>query len=132
MIKFLSSWIEQIAVAVILVSIFEMILPNGNIKKYVKMILSIYVVFNIIYPFVDSKALYNFDINDITNLTENSISNLNVNSNSRSIQEVNINEVEIGNKKNDSKTVSEEIDNIKNLLSSYYEIDSSKINIKLK
>jgi len=49
-----------------------------------------------------------------------------------SIQEVNINEVEIGNKKNDSKTVSEEIDNIKNLLSSYYEIDSSKINIKLK
>lgn len=49
-----------------------------------------------------------------------------------SIQEVNINEVEIGNKKNDSKTVSEEIDNIKNSLSSYYEIDSSKINIKLK
>ena len=49
-----------------------------------------------------------------------------------SIQEVNINEVEIGNKKNDSKTVGEETDNIKNLLSSYYEIDSSKINIKLK
>lgn len=90
MIKFLSSWIEQITVAVILVSIFEMILPNGNIKKYVKMILSIYVVFNIIYPFVDSKALYNFDINDITNLTENSISNLNVNSNSKSLNQENM------------------------------------------
>lgn len=90
MIKFLSSWIEQIAVAVILVSIFEMILPNGNIKKYVKIILSIYVVFNIIYPFVDSKALYNFDINDITNLTENSIYNLNVNSNSKSLNQENV------------------------------------------
>ena len=47
MIEFLSKWIEGIAIAVIIASIFEMILPNGNVKKYVKVILSIYIVFSI-------------------------------------------------------------------------------------
>ena len=58
MINFLSNWIEGIAIAAIIASIFEMIIPNGNIKKYIKVILGIYVVFSIIAPFVDSKALY--------------------------------------------------------------------------
>ena len=73
MINFLHKWIEQIAIAVILVSIFEMLLPNGNIKKYIKMILGLLVVFSIISPFVDSKALYNLNTNDIIgeyNLTQ--------------------------------------------------------------
>ena len=35
MINFLSDWIEQIAIAVIIVSIFELILPKGNLKKYI-------------------------------------------------------------------------------------------------
>ena len=73
MINFLHKWIEQIAIAVILVSIFEMLLPNGNIKKYIKMILGLFVVFSIISPFVDSKALYNLNTNDIIgeyNLTQ--------------------------------------------------------------
>ena len=48
MIKFLSSWVEGIAIAVIVASIFEMILPNGNIKKYVKIVLGIFIIFNII------------------------------------------------------------------------------------
>lgn len=58
MINFLSNWIEQIAIAVIITSIFEMILPSGNIKKYIKMILGIYIVFNIISPFLNSDILY--------------------------------------------------------------------------
>lgn len=73
MINFLHKWIEQIAIAVILVSIFEMLLPNGNIKKYIKMILGLFVVFSIISSFVDSKALYNLNTNDIIgeyNLTQ--------------------------------------------------------------
>ena len=63
MIKFLSNWIEQIAIAVIIASIFELILPNGSLKKYIKVILGIYVVFSIISPFVNSSALY--DIQNI-------------------------------------------------------------------
>jgi len=62
MIEFLSNWIEGIAIAVIIASIFEMILPNGNIKKYVKIILGIYVVFSIILPFADNKVMGKFDI----------------------------------------------------------------------
>ena len=56
MIEFLSKWIEGIAIAVIIASIFEMILPNGNIKKNVKVILGIYIVFSIISPFSESKV----------------------------------------------------------------------------
>ena len=62
MIEFLSKWIEGIAIAVIIASIFEMILPNGNIKKYVKVILSIYIVFSIISPFTDNKVKGDFDL----------------------------------------------------------------------
>ena len=71
MINFFSNWIEQIAIAVILASIFEMILPRGNIAKYIKMILGVYVVFNIISPFIDSDALYSFDKSSIENYAEN-------------------------------------------------------------
>lgn len=71
MIDFLSKWIEGIVLAVILASIFEMILPNGNIKKYIKIILGIYIIFSIISPFVDSKQLYSIDaekeINEVFN-----------------------------------------------------------------
>ncbi len=64
MVDFLSSWIEGIAVSVIIVSIFEMIIPEGNTKKYIKVILGIYVMFSIIAPFVNNKDLYSLDISD--------------------------------------------------------------------
>jgi stage III sporulation protein AF len=75
MINFLSNWIEGIVIAVIITSIFEMLLPEGNMKKYVKIVLGIYVVFSIISPFVDNKSLYSFDIEDTideysTNITK--------------------------------------------------------------
>ena len=62
MIKFLSSWVEGIAIAVIVASIFEMILPNGNIKKYVKIVLGIFIIFNIISPFVSGNVFNSFDL----------------------------------------------------------------------
>lgn len=64
MIRFLSNWIEQIAIAVIIASIFELILPKGSLKKYIKVVLGVYVVFSIISPFVNSSALY--DTRNIT------------------------------------------------------------------
>ncbi len=72
MINFLRTWIEGVAIAVIIASIFEMLLPKGNIKKYVKIVLGIYVVFSIISPFVNSKALYDLNISDsIDDYTKN-------------------------------------------------------------
>ena len=92
MINFLSNWIEGIAVTVVIASIFEMILPNGNLKKYIKVILGIYVVFSIIAPFVDSKELYSIDVSkQIENYAEN-ITNDN-NSNIQNNQEKELNTI---------------------------------------
>lgn len=72
MIKFLSSWVERIAIAVIVASIFEMILPNGNIKKYVKIVLGIFIIFNIISPFVSGNVFNSFDLEkELENYTSN-------------------------------------------------------------
>lgn len=71
MINFLSNWIEQIAISVIIVSVFELLLPNGNLKKYIKVILGIYVIFCIISPFVNSSALYDLGEIDLEDYVEN-------------------------------------------------------------
>jgi len=52
MIEFLKIWVNQIIVAVIISTIIEMLLPNGNNKKYIKMIIGLYVLFTIIQPII--------------------------------------------------------------------------------
>lgn len=66
MINFIKDWANQIILAVIIATIFEMILPNGNNKKYIKMILGLYVLFTIIHPVItkitgNSADISNFD-----------------------------------------------------------------------
>ena len=51
-ISFISSWAEQIIVAVIIATIIEMILPSGNNKKYIKVVIGIYVLFTILSPII--------------------------------------------------------------------------------
>ena len=55
MISFLSSWAEQVILAVIIATILELILPNGKNKKYVQMVIGVYVLFNIISPIIKNK-----------------------------------------------------------------------------
>ena len=50
MIEFIKTWVNQIIVAVIIATVIEMILPNGNNKKYIKMVIGLYVLFAIIQP----------------------------------------------------------------------------------
>ena len=64
MIAFLKSWANQIIVAVIIATIFEMLLPNGNNKKYIKMIIGLYVLFTIIQPIITKVTGNNIDISD--------------------------------------------------------------------
>lgn len=75
MIEFLSKWIEGIIIAISIVSIIEMILPNGNIKKYIKIVLSVYVIFSIISPFVNSKKIYSLATKEFNSYIETSASN---------------------------------------------------------
>ena len=55
MISFLSSWAEQVILAGIIATILELILPNSKNKKYVQMVIGVYVLFNIISPIIKNK-----------------------------------------------------------------------------
>lgn len=63
MIEWISTWVEQIVVAVIIASIIEMLLPNGNNKKYIKAIIGVYILFTIISPIIGK--FVNIDLKDI-------------------------------------------------------------------
>ena len=51
----MSSWAEQVILAVIIATILELILPNSKNKKYVQMVIGVYVLFNIISPIIKNK-----------------------------------------------------------------------------
>lgn len=71
MIEFFSSWAKGIGVTVVIISIIEMLLPNNNSKKYIRMVLGIYLIFNIVSPLIKNKDILN--VNNI-NLNETTIS----------------------------------------------------------
>lgn len=52
MINNISSWAEQVIIAMIIATIIEMILPKGNSKKYIKMVIGIYILYTIISPVI--------------------------------------------------------------------------------
>lgn len=63
MIEIFNTWAKNIILAVIVVSIFEMILPKNKNKKYIKMIMGLYILFNIISPLIGKDIT--FDLNEI-------------------------------------------------------------------
>lgn len=71
MIEFFSSWAKGIGVTVVIISIIEMLLPNNNSKKYIRMVLGIYLIFNIASPLINNKDILN--VNNL-NLNETTIS----------------------------------------------------------
>ena len=72
MINFLSSWAEQIVLAVIIATIIELILPNSKNKKYVQMVIGIYVLFNIISPVIKNKDILTFEEINLEKYASNS------------------------------------------------------------
>ena len=67
MINFMSSWAEQIVLAVIVATIIEMILPKNKNKKYIQMVIGVYVLFNIISPIIKNKDNFSIEKYDIEN-----------------------------------------------------------------
>ena len=66
MINFISSWAEQIVLAVVIATIIELILPKNKNRKYIQMVIGVYVLFNIISPIIKNKETisvenYNID-----------------------------------------------------------------------
>lgn len=59
MINFMSTWVKNLSLALVVISILEMLLPNNKTKKYVKVIMGLYVLFSIISPFIDNQDKIN-------------------------------------------------------------------------
>lgn len=66
MIDWFRDWSKSIVVAVIIATIIEMILPNNNSKKYIKIVIGIFIVYTIISPVLDKFIGKDFD--EIANL----------------------------------------------------------------
>lgn len=54
MLEWFRSWATGIIIAVIIATIIEMILPNSTSKKYIKIIIGIFIVYTIISPVIGS------------------------------------------------------------------------------
>lgn len=61
MVSFLSSWVKNLSLAIVIVSILEMLLPNNKTKKYIKMIMGLYILFSIISPFIQNGNIFNLE-----------------------------------------------------------------------
>ena len=75
MIEFLSSWAKGLGLAIVVVSILEMILPNNKTKKYIRMVMGVYILFTIISPFIKNKQtidVSSFEIEKYSNYTSRS------------------------------------------------------------
>lgn len=70
MVAFLSSWVKNLALALIIVSILEMILPNSKTKKYVKMVMGLYILFSIVSPFIENSDKFDFNNVDLSSYVE--------------------------------------------------------------
>ena len=72
MINFISSWAEQIVLAVIIATIIELILPKNKNRKYIQMVIGVYVLFNIISPIIKNKEAISVENYNIEKYETNS------------------------------------------------------------
>lgn len=96
MVSFISSWAQQIIFAVIIGTILQMLLPEGKNKKYIKIIIGVYVLFAVISPVVGK----NIDID----LNEFNLSLDNTNTSLEETNKENIKDIFVTNLKQDIKS----------------------------
>ncbi len=94
MIEFISAWVKGLGVAIVIVSIIEMILPNNKTKKYIKMVLGIYIIFNIISPLVKNKDKLNLENLNLNNYTASTSASVDQTSMNKRIETLYENELE--------------------------------------
>ena len=124
MIEFLSSWSQGIFVAVIIATLIEMILPNSSSKKYVKVVIGMYILFTIVSPIIKKLGGKDINLNTINiekyeqqiSKSDNTISRKFEDNNTRSIKDI-----YVSNLKADISA---------KLKEKGYEIDTSDIQIK--
>ena len=68
MIDWISDWAGGIIIAVIIGTVIEMILPEGNSKKYIKVVIGVYVLFTIVSPVITKFTGKTIEVSDILDL----------------------------------------------------------------
>lgn len=116
MILEIKSWCEGIIVAIILCIIIESLIPEGNNKKYIKVVIGIYIMYVSLNPILNLLN-FNFELNlfeeyakteEVSSLLENNIKDIYI----------------LGIKENIKKEIEEmgyEIDNVKVFVDLNYE-----------
>ena len=66
--EWMSGWIQGIIIAVIISTIIEMILPEGTSKKYIKVVIGVYILFSIVSPVISKVTGNEFRVSDIFDL----------------------------------------------------------------
>lgn len=65
MVDKISSWASGLIVAVIIGTIIEMLLPDNKNKKYVKVVIGLFIIYTIMAPIIGSLDDFSLDINDL-------------------------------------------------------------------
>lgn len=126
MILGIKNWCEGIIVAIILCIIIESLIPEGNNKKYIKVIIGIYIMYVSINPILNLLD-YDFNFNileeytnteEVSNLPEKEIKDIYVSGIKQSI-------------KNEIEKMGYQIDDVKVYVDLNYE-NIEKIELKLK
>ena len=98
MIEFLNTWAKNLGLAIVVISILEMLLPNNKIKKYIRMVMGIYILFCILSPWIGNQDMLKEDIEELTNSistqTANTQTTVNQTSMDERIQELYVEELE--------------------------------------
>lgn len=102
--NWISGWIQGIIIAVIIGTIIEMLLPDGNCKKYVKVVIGVYILFSIVSPVITKVTGNEFRVSDIYDInTYIEVSTKSSQENIENSQQNQIKKVYITNLKNDMK-----------------------------
>ena len=102
--NWISGWIQGIIIAVIIGTIIEMLLPDGNCKKYVKVVIGVYILFSIVSPVITKFTGNEFRVSDIYDInTYIEVSTKSSQENIENNQQNQIKQVYITNLKNDMK-----------------------------
>ena len=94
MIDFMSSWAEQIVLAVIVATILEMILPKSKNKKYIQMVIGVYLLFNIISPIIKNKDEFSIEKYNIENYQSKSKYEIDQTSMDKKLEKIYLDELE--------------------------------------
>ena len=96
MVSFISSWAQQIIFAVIIGTILQMLLPEGKNKKYIKIVIGVYVLFAVISPVIGKDI--DIDLNEFNLSLDNTTTSLDETNNK------NINDIFVTNLVQDIKS----------------------------